>query len=215
MSDTQKSVSDRPADSIEEARLRLRKGLYTQYEGFAYRCLVFHLDMHLALDACRITKKRKLEGLLEVYPVSASVALQYQALLAQERVAEGLGQLALFGMLQCISQTIEATLAVATIFGVRDAVLALKQREYWKFRNRHTHVETQTHVRSNNTIDVFDVHVFALEAMTAESLRYKSISDDQVGFAVRPVSVRNMIRELDCDLMGVFELILERAKASD
>jgi hypothetical protein len=195
--------------AIGAMRERLARGQHTPYEGLSFRCLVFYADMITLIGSARLPKHRAVETLLEVYRTAARVIAEYEGLLNDEALRGRLGAIALYGIVQCVSQLVDATARLCDILNV--STERMKQQEYWRFRTRHTHLVTKPHVRSQGDPDGFDLHVFPLEAISAEGLRYWTLGDS--GYASRGVSMREIIHQLDWDLSRVLANVVTSGRA--
>ena len=212
-------MDGRVIPEIAELRLRLHKGLHHELEAVPIRCILFYYDMKTALRDCQIREISELNQLLEAFPVAAQVLFEYRELCEDKVNGDRFARLGVFGAIHCVTQIVETVAATCDILrrierttkdterSMKRTVCRMKRKEYWKFRNRHSHLKTNSEARSTNDPEGFDLHVFTLPMTSLKTIHYKTKGPS--GFMVRPANIPRLLMELQFDLEKAFVEILE------
>jgi hypothetical protein len=163
--------------------------------------------MIVTMKGNALPSHRDVDAILEVFRTASWVVQEYENLMGNDVDRDKYGKVGMYGMLQCITQLVEATEHICDMLSAPNCLD--KKKEYWKSRNRHTHVKTRAGVRSGGGDD-FDVHQFRLENTSAENLSYISIDED--GFAGRSIDMQGVIHQLQWDLGSVMDSIIAQAR---
>ena len=143
--------------------------------------------------------------------------MEYRAVLSDPAQSRALGNLSAYAFIQFLTQVVEAVTGISDALGVNLGVVlgnkvGIKEREYWRFRNRHSHVsKTRSSNRTPGDPVGADVHVFRLGRTTADVIHYTTLAD--TGFMGRSISTNQIAWELQSDLAAVFDAALTELRA--
>lgn len=196
--------------SLEDIKDKLRRGQHSPSQGLSYRCLVFYADMVLTLKEYRVSNHKIVESLTENYRTLADVFYQYE--IAKDHLGDHIGHLTAFGIVQGITQLIDGTyqLSIAMKADAGAAFKEIKKQEYWRFRNRHSHISTYSGSRSENDPEGFDTHIFRKEQTNARAISYLTLGEE--GFISRTFNIPETLGRILFDITPVMEAVINHCK---
>lgn len=193
---------------FEIIRENLRCGRFYGVDAALFRCSLFYYDMSILAKDLVLPNHGTINHMIENYRSSAAAMRQYHEATTDRDTCERFAHVLVFGLIQSLTQIMDTTEGIYNIIGLDSGkrFKSIKQREYWKFRTRHTHIITRKPVRSFGDPQGLDIHIFIEEGTNAYNLKYYSIGEQ--GFMVRTAVLARFFEELQFDLTPVFEEIL-------
>ena len=197
---------------MSSAREKLQIGAYGDVEGAYLVCVLFYYDMVRLMNNRSVENHRIVSQVLENIRTCSDVMAEYINLNVDDKNKSG--HLIAFGMIQCLTQIIDASELIYGLVGL-DAVKRFKSTktsEYWKFRNRHAHTRTRKTNQSMNDPDGLDTHIFISERTNAEGFYYFTIGE-RIGYMGRPAFISKIFSQVGWELRQVFEEIYKHCAA--
>ncbi len=201
-----------PLPTIEALRALIQGHRGSHYEILVYRCSLFYQEALVELHCRNVEKTNVIRACMEALLSASACILEYQTVLSDPVQSRSLGNLAVYAFLQALTQIVEAmtglekalSLDFVKIFGHKNGN---KEREYWKFRNRHSHVvNTRASNRTPGDPEGADNHAFRLGRNGADRIHYTTLAVG--GFMGRSISTNQIAWELQSDLNIFFDAAL-------
>lgn len=200
-----------PIPPIEALRAIIQRHQGSHCEILVYRCYLFYGEALIELHARTAEKANVLRACMEALLSASACLMEYQTVLSDLDRSRALGNLSAYAFVQALTQIVETMVAIGDalalkfkdVFGTKNGN---KDREYWKFRVRHSHVVTWRSAQTPDDPEDADVHIFRLGRTSADHIQYTTLTAQ--GFIGRSISTDRMAWELQTDLETFFAAAL-------
>lgn len=201
-----------PLPDADMLRTLIRDHRVSHCEVLACRCALFYQEALVELHSHSVERVNVIRACMEALLSASQCMLEHRTVVSDPEQSKALGNLATYAFIQAMTQIIESItgleealkIDITTIYPKNSSI---KDRDYWKFRNRHSHVvNTRRSARSKDDPESANHHVFRLGRTSADRIFYMTLSE--TGFMARSVSTDQIAWGIQADLAVFFDAAL-------
>lgn len=206
-----------PLPDTDALRALIREHRVSHCEVLACRCALFYQEALIALHSHSVVQANIVRACMEALLSASQCMLEYRAVASDPEQSKALGSLAAYGFIQALTQIVESITGLEETLEIEIKDIfprgsSIKERDYWKFRNRHSHVvNTRKSARSADDPESANHHIFRLGRTSADRTSYTTLVDR--GHMTRSVSTDRIAWELQSDLGVFFQAALGAIRA--